>query len=196
MKKTLIIAISVMAVLLLASCRTNMASSISGGIGFGGGSRTSSSSDVTVKGAGISVSESYLFDFNSQSTGFRLFESGYVAFYKKSMRDIITIGPSWEFDVADNFRVLAGIGPSIGFTFYDLFDFDSSSYSSNLSVSLGLTAVAEARYFVSERVFVGLKGEFGYNFVDTLNVYTSYGSFSNEGHGLNYNVGLILGRNF
>lgn len=196
MKKVLIIGISVMAVLLLASCRTNMASSISGGIGYGGGSRTTSSSDVTIKGAGLSFSETYLFDFNSQSTGFRLFESGYFAFYKKSMRDVITIGPSWEFDVNGNFRVLAGVGPSLGFTFYDLFNIDSSSFSTGTSVSFGLSAMAEARYFVSERVFVGLKGEFGYNFVDTLNVYTSYGSFSNEGHGLNYNVGVILGRNF
>ena len=167
---------------------------------------------------GFAVTTAAMFNFNSLDYGFRLFDEGVYGFVNDNYYVRGSFGPAWEFRLDDRFAVVTGLGVSldVGLSgvkkFTGVLDDPNSTQDQELEAlknvgvicDAGVLALVEGRYFMSEHVFLGLKGTFGYGFKHFLDVSDDLGNINIDGtslkqdikNSLTYSAALVLGRTY
>ena len=179
-----------------------------------------SGTELKTKGnnGGFVVTTASMFNFNSLDDGFRLFDEGVYGFVNDNYYVRGSFGPAWEFRLDDRFAVVTGLGVSLDVGLSGVKKLTEVSNDPNRTQDQelealknvgvicdgGVLALVEGRYFMSEHVFLGLKGTLGYGFIHLLDVSDDLGNITIDGtslrqdikNSLTYSAALVLGRTY
>jgi len=179
-----------------------------------------SGKELKTKGnnGGFVVTTVSMFNFNSLNDGFRLFDEGVFGFVNDNYYVRGSFGPAWEFRLDDRFALVAGLGVSLDVgvsgvkKLIEVSDNPSRTQEQELEAlskigvicDAGALALVEGRYFMSENVFLGLKGTLGYGFIHGLDASDDLGDINIDGtklgqnvkNSLTYSAAFVLGRTY